>query len=300
MKIFITGGTGFIGAHLIKALTELGHIITILTRNVKRDRLSSSVSYIEGNPMMPGHWQEHIKNHDVVINLAGKSIFCRWTEANKTEILQSRIQTTKNIVDAIKHDGTKTTTLINASAVGYYGFHGNESIDESFPAGDDFLAHIAEQWEDAAKTAEKYHIRVVLCRIGVVLGENGGALKKMLSGFKYGLGTPLGSGKQWFPWISIDDLTRIIVFAIDNDKLSGPINCTAPKPVTNREFSKTLGKVLRRPVIFPSPPKWIIRLILGEFAFVLLEGQRALPKKLLDHGFRFKHNKLFLALSDLI
>lgn len=300
MRIFITGGTGFVGSHLTKTLVEQGHIVTILTRNFHREKMVPSISLIEGNPTKPGHWQDHLIKNDIIINLAGRSVFCRWNKENKKQIIESRINTTKNIVAAIKQEKKKKITLLNASAVGYYGLHKNEMIDEDYPAGNDFLASVCQQWEATAQEAESDNTRVVLCRFGIILDKNGGALKKMLPIFKFGLGTPLGSGKQWLSWISVQDLIQIFIYLMENDAISGPVNCTAPKPLTNYHFSKTLAKVLRRPFFLPSPPIFLLRFLLGEFNSVVLEGQKVVPKKLLDNGFRFKHNNLLLALSDLI
>jgi len=300
MRIFITGGTGFVGSELTKLLLSKGHDVTVLTRKLIPGQKPSNVSLIEGDPTQPDHWQRHAAAHDAIINLAGASIFCRWTKKNKQRILDSRIKTTTNIVEAIKNIKDRRITLINASAVGYYGFHGNEELDEKTPPGQDFLSNVARQWEEAAMHAEQFGARLVVCRFGIIIGPHGGALSKMLPIFKMGLGSPLGTGNQWFSWISIADLCRIIIFLLEHQEITGALNCTAPQPVTNRELTQILGRTLHRPVFLPPVPASVIRLVLGEFASTILEGQKVLPHKLLAHGFTFTHSILQEALQEII
>ena len=209
MKVFITGGTGFLGAALTEILLAAGHSVTILSRSSQKRFLRPGLAYVEGNPTQSGTWQKEIGRHDVVINLAGASIFRTWNEKNKESMRSSRILTTRNLVDAIREQSGKKITLLNGSAVGYYGFRDDEELDENSSPGHDFLAELVQDWETEAKKAEQYGTRVVLCRIGVILGRDGGALSKMLGAFKWGLGSPLGSGKQWFSWISLHDLVNI-------------------------------------------------------------------------------------------
>lgn len=301
MKIFMTGGTGFVGTSLAQKLLVKGHQITILTRKISDDTSTEEGTFlIEGDPTKKGAWQEHVCGHEVVINLAGASIFRRWTKEAKAIIRQSRLLTTENLVEAMGSCKGDETTLISTSAVGYYGFHGDEELDESHPPGDDFLAKLSKDWEDAANEAKQYGARVITCRFGIVLGRQGGALGQMIPLFKTGLGSPLGSGKQWFSWIHEQDLINVYLFLIDHKNLSGPINCMAPEPVTNREFTKALGMAMERPTFMPAVPGFMLKILKGEFGNVLLKGQRVVPKKLLDAGFEFQFPRLNDALHNLL
>jgi len=287
MKIFVTGGTGFVGTWLIKALIEQGHDITILTRRAIHDD-TSGVEYVQGNPMTSGKWQQVAAEHEVMINLTGENIFGRWTEAKKEAIRNSRILTTANLVEAIARRQGKETRLFSASAVGYYGFHGDEILTEDSPSGGDFLGSVARQWEAEAKKAESFEAKVVLCRFGVVLGKHGGALEKMLPVFSAGFGSALGSGKQWFSWIHIEDLVRIFLFLLDRPNITGPVNFTSPNPVRNNEFAKSLSEILHKPYFMPNVPGFVIRTVLGQFGEILIKGQRVIPKRLLHAGFEFQ------------
>lgn len=299
MKIFVTGGTGFVGRHLTKRLSESGHEIEVLTRSPGRSEGKLPwASIIEGDPKKPGPWQEKAAQSDAVINLAGTSIFTVWTASARKSILDSRLLSTHNIVEALS--GSKKI-LLNTSAVGYYGGRlDDDEFDENAPPGDGFMSEICVRWEGEAKRAARSGSRVVLCRFGIVLGRDGGALSKMLPAFRRFLGSALGSGRQWFPWIHEEDLFRIFNFAIENPDLSGPVNCVSPNPVRNAEFSKTLASTLGRPILLPSVPAFALRMILGEMANVLVMGQRAVPKKLLDSGFSFRFPTLRQALEDLL
>ncbi|HKJ14564.1 MAG TPA: TIGR01777 family oxidoreductase [Desulfobulbales bacterium] len=299
MKVFITGGTGFLGAALTEGLLGEGHSVTILSRSSQKGPPRMGLAYCAGNPTKSGPWQEEVSRHDVVINLAGASIFRPWNDKNKKAIRNSRILTTRNLVDAIGQ-APENITLLSGSAVGYYGFRDDEALDENSPPGHDFLADVVEAWETEAKRAEQFGVRVVLCRIGVILGRDGGALSKMLSVFKWGLGSPLGSGNQWFSWISLHDLVTIFLFLLENKALSGPVNCTSPHPVTNREMTKALGKILHRPTILPPVPGFLIKGVLGEFSDVFVKGQKVLPGKLLQNGFVFTFPEIEAALAHLI
>ena len=299
MKVFITGGTGFLGAALSERLLAEGHFVTILSRSSKNMSIKPGLAYCEGNPTKSGSWQKEVFGHDVVINLAGASIFKTWNNKNKEAIRNSRIATTRNLVDAIGQ-AKNNITLLSGSAVGYYGFRGDDELDENSSPGDDFLAGVVQDWEAEAKRAEQFGARVVLCRIGVILGRDGGALSKMLSVFKWGLGSPLGSGSQWFSWISRRDLVNMFLFLMENQALSGPVNCTSSHPVTNREMTRALGKVLHRPTILPPVPAFIIKGVLGEFSDLFLKGQKVMPRKLLEDGFVFKFPKIKDALAHLV
>jgi len=303
MKIFITGGTGFVGTTLTRHLVEQGHQVTILTRKAPSEPAQATrqgVSYLEGDPTQRGTWQESVPQHDVIVNLAGASIFRKWDRKSKEVIRDSRVRTTTHLVEALSGGVKRKTTLLSTSAVGYYGFHGDESLDEESPAGNDFLASVTREWEAAASRAEDFGARVVICRFGIVLGKSGGALGEMKPLFQKGLGSPLGSGNQWVSWIHERDLVDIYLFLMATNNLSGPINCTAPEPVRNRDLTQALGKAMGRPTLLPAVPGFVVKMVKGEFGSVLLEGQRVFPKKLLTYGFRFQFSDIEAALKDLV
>jgi len=298
-KIFITGGTGFLGRALTSRLTTSGFQVTVLTRKIKKEeQLPEKTVYVEGDPAHPGQWQDAVQNHDVFINLAGASIFSRWTNKRKKAIMDSRILTTRHLVEALSSRKNQETLLISASAVGYYGFHGDELLDEKASPGDDFLAEVTVAWENAARAAEQFGVRVVTTRFGIILGDEGGALDILNKVVKFGLGAPLGSGKQWFSWIHRSDLIESIHFLMTHPEISGSVNCTAPHPVTNRELMKSLRKALKRPVIVPPIPGFLVRMVLGEFGSMVLKGQRVYPAKLLDSDFTFQYPTLDTALQS--
>jgi len=300
MKIFITGGTGFVGRNLVSRLVGEGHTVTVLSRSEKAlDRLPERTSIMLGDPTMVGAWQESVKGQDCIINLAGKSLFSRWTPETKKLIRESRISTTRNIVDAIEPAKGRDVVLFNTSAVGYYGFRGDEVLTEESPPGDDFLAQVAVEWENEALRAEEKGTRVVITRFGIVLGEKGGALGQMVSIFRKYLGGPLGSGKQWFSWIHMGDLVGAFVFLMAHPEISGPVNMTSPNPIRNEELARALGKAMHRPSFLPAPG-FMLKLLLGEFGSVLLEGQRVIPRKLLDNGYVFIYPEIDGALQSLI
>lgn len=297
MKIFIAGGTGFLGQSLIVKLTEAGHQISALTRKHGGGNLPENVNTIIGSPLIEGDWQQEILGHDVVINLTGHNVFCRWTKKNKDLILQSRIISTRNIAKAIPANN-QGITLINSSASGYYGFCGDQKIFEQAPPGQDFLAKVCTAWEREAEYAQN-RARVITIRSGIVLDKKRGALARMLPGFRFGVAGRLGSGQQWFPWIHLDDFTDAILFIINNKEISGPVNICAPHPERNISLTKLLGRVLYRPTILPVPTP-IVRLALGELGSVLLEGCRMQPGVLQKYGFQFSYPKLKDALLNLL
>ena len=300
MKIFITGGTGFVGRNLVSRLVGEAHTVTVLSRSEKAsDRLPERTSIMLGDPTVVGAWQESVKGQDCIINLAGKSLFSRWTPETKKLIRESRISTTRNIVDAIEPAKGRDVVLFNISAVGYYGFRGDEVLTEESPPGDDFLAQVAVEWENEALRAKEKGTRVVITRFGIVLGEKGGALGQMVSIFRKYLGGPLGSGKQWFSWIHMGDLVGAFVFLMAHPEISGPVNMTSPNPIRNEELARALGKAMHRPSFLPAPG-FMLKLLLGEFGSVLLEGQRVIPRKLLDNGYVFIYPEIDGALQSLI
>ncbi|MGD9677358.1 MAG: TIGR01777 family oxidoreductase [Vulcanibacillus sp.] len=299
IKILIFGGTGFIGERLIELLTIKQNEVVVMTRNIERAKAKF------GDKVQACTWEktlapcDELNNVDVVINLTGESIGSgRWTKAKKEEILNSRVRTTRAIVDAIERGVFQPKTLINASAVGYYGFQTVGQITEDHPAGDDFLANVCVIWEQEARKAEAFGLRVAILRTGVVLGSGGGALRQMALPYKFFLGGPIGSGKQWMSWIHIDDLINIIDNLINNEHIEGPVNATAPNPVTMNEFSKTLGEILGKPYIF-NVPAFSMKLLLGEMADMLVNGQQVIPKKLIDTGYDFKYPILSKALKEI-
>jgi len=300
MKILITGGTGFVGTQLTSRLVKDGHEVTILTRSLKGAKGSlPGISHLQGDPSQKGPWQETIKDHDAVINLAGASIFSKWTEEHKKAIRESRVNTTRNIVEGIPSHPEKSFPLFSTSAVGYYGFCGDEELTEESPHGDDFLARIASEWEGEALKAREKGARVVITRFGIVMGEKGGALGQMIPLFKKFIGGPIGSGRQWFSWVHIKDLAEAFTFLLKHPEISGPVNVCSPNPVRNKDLAKALGRALRRPSFMPAPG-FMIKLALGEFGSVILEGQRVIPKRLLDSGFAFQYPEIDKALQEIV
>jgi uncharacterized protein len=299
MKILITGGTGFVGTSLTARLIKEGHEVTILTRSIRgTERKALGISYLQGDPTKKGDWQKAIGGHEAIINLAGTSIFSRWSEEYKKDLRDSRMQTTRNLVEGIDEKGGKKITLFSTSAVGYYGFHGDEELTETSPAGNDFLAKLAYDWEQEASRAAEKGARVVITRFGIILGDKGGALGQMIPLFKRYLGGPIGSGKQWFSWIHMHDLVEAFVFLLKNEDITGAVNLCSPNPVRNRELARALGASLHRPSFLPAPG-FMIRLIWGEFGSVILKGQRVIPKRLLERGFNFQYPDINKALQSL-
>jgi len=292
----MTGGTGLVGSHLSAFLAEKGHQVTVLTRSSKAGQ---SVTFLEGDPSRKGVWQEQVAKHDLIINLAGASIFRRWTEEAKALIRESRLRTTENLVEALSGN-PEGATLISTSAVGYYGAQGEERLDETSPAGGGFLASLSAEWEAEAQKAETKGVRVVICRFGIVLAPDGGALSTMIPLFKKGLGSPLGRGKQWMSWIHIHDLLNVYDFLIQHGDMAGAFNCTSPQPVRNREFTRALADSLGRPALLPGVPGFVLKTVMGEFGSMLLEGQRVEPKRLMDAGFTFRFADVREALRDLL
>ncbi len=290
MKIVIAGGSGLIGRALAKALVARGDQVSVLSR-----QKAAGPPTTIWDASNSGAWQQVLEGAEAIINLAGENIAQgRWTEARKKRIIESRINSTRALVAAHSSAQRRPGVFICASAVGYYGDRGDEVLDESSPPGHDFLANLCEQWEREALVLQALGTRTVCLRIGVVLAREGGALAKMLPIFRLGLGGPLGSGRQWLSWISLDDVVGLIEHAIDRE-ISGPFNATTPHPATSRDFARALGQALHRPAILPVPG-FALRLGLGEMAGMLLGGQRVNPKKALESGYAFKHPDLDSAL----
>ncbi|MBI1807899.1 MAG: TIGR01777 family protein [Ignavibacteria bacterium] len=299
MKIVIAGGSGFIGRALVGHLVETHHQVVILTRDPRKvSTRETEIEQWDGKTLGP--WANCIDGAEAVINLAGELIAGkRWTEKQKARILHSRVEATRVIVAAIIAAKKKPEVLINSSGVGYYGNVEFGDVTESYPRGNDFLADVCYRWEHEAVAAEQCGVRVALLRCGVVLEKDGGALRKFLFPFKMFVGGPLGSGKQWFPWVHRDDVLGIIAYALQSTSLAGPVNVAAPHAVTMREFCRILGSVMHRPSWAPVPG-FFLRGALGEMAEMLLTGQRVVPKKLEEGGFKFQFPTLDAALTDIL
>jgi uncharacterized protein (TIGR01777 family) len=298
MNILVTGGLGFVGTQLSVRLLEKGHAVTVVDHAPEpRDYTPKQVTYVAADTTQEGPWQDVVAQQDAVVNLAGASIFGRWSKKYKKIIYDSRILTTRNVATAMAEG--KDAILCSTSAVGYYGFHEDEVLSESDGPGDDFLASVCIDWEAEAQKAAEKGVRVVLTRFGIVLGKTGGALGQMIPAFKKFVGGPLGSGKQWFSWIHMEDLLQAFLYVLDHDAIQGPVNFCTPNPARNKELAKALGKVLSRPS-FVKTPALPLRLALGEFGSVLLKGQRVLPAKLLEHEFEFRYPEIEKGLEALI
>lgn len=300
MRVIVLGGTGYIGSCVIPILLKAGHEVTILSRSANSATYPSPVKFITGDPLTSGAWQAEVRGQDAVINLAGAPIFSRWNRRTKKNILLSRLLTTQHVVEALDRERQVRVSLLNASAVGYYGWHGEEELDERSLPGDDFLATVCKKWEKAAREAQAKGIRVLLCRFGIVLGINGGALKKMLPLFRTGLGSRIGSGQQGFSWIHEQDLARAMLHLLETEELDGPFNLTAPLPVNNARLTQALHQVLGKRGWLPPIPLWSLRVPWGEFADSLAHGQRVVPERLLRSGFEFRYPEIETALAALL
>lgn len=299
MRIGLTGGSGFVGTALTRHFLNKGYKLFLFTRSQKAASDRDGVTYFSWDPshlMVP----DNVPEMDVWVNLAGASINKRWTNSYKKTILESRLQSAAAVQKMIQRQKTIKPILINASAIGYYG----TSLKETFTEDDkreptDFLSNVVNKWEAAAEECAPFCIRTVPIRFGLVLGKTGGALPKMLLPYKFFLGGRLGSGNQWVSWIHIDDLVRLIEFVISDPLLTGPVNGTAPAPVTMNEFGRAIAKVMDRPY-FLTAPEIGIRLVLGEMSELLLKGQKVLPTQALKHNFTFLFSDIHKAVKDLI
>src|SRR3989338_6780470 len=296
-RVVVAGGAGFIGRALSAALLEAGYEVVLLSRKAGKTK-SGPVKTETWDGVSSGSWQTVLDGTAAVVNLAGASIAeGRWTPARKKIISDSRLFSTRALVAGLSCAGSHPAVFISASAVVYYGPGGNEALDENSPPGQDFLARLCADWEHEAQVAQALGMRTINLRIGVVLDKDGGALEKMLFPFKLGLGGPLGSGKQWMSWIAREDLAGLILHLIKSG-VSGPVNAVAPEPVTNRDFSRALGRALKRPAFMPVPG-FVLRLALGEMGGLLLSGQKVRPKRALESGYRFKFPDIDSALSAI-
>jgi uncharacterized protein (TIGR01777 family) len=301
-KVIVTGATGLIGKKLIQALLDRNDEVIIFSRDIKKAKSIFPVvkQFIEWDYHHPEKWKSNLENSDAVVHLAGLNLFAkRWNDGFKKTIIESRQVSTKNLVDAIKLCNKKPEVFISASGIGYYGDCGDNLLTEEFPNGRDFLAEVCKIWESESAKVEMANVRSVQIRTGLVLSPEDGALKQMLPSYKLFVGGPLGNGKQWSSWLHIDDIVGIYLNAIDNKKLSGPVNAASPNPVTMKEFAKILGKVLNRPSLF-LVPKFMLRMVVGQAAEVVTASQRVIPDKLIKSDFQFKFTSLENALRDLL
>ena len=296
MNVLVSGATGLVGSALIPGLESAGHSV----RRLVRVRPPAGSPDILWDPMGSVDPVGGIEGFDAVVHLAGESVAARWTRDRKVRILNSRKLGTMTVASAVARSQRPPRVVVSASAVGYYGNRGDELLTEESPSGSDFLADVARQWEAALAPATQAGVRTVMLRIGFILSPRGGGLARMLPPFRMGLGGRLGSGRQWMSWISIDDVVGAIQHALATDALRGPVNAVAPHPVSNAEFTRTLGRVLGRPTLFPVP-SFAAHLALGEMAeALLLSSQRVQPVKLQASGFQFRHPELEGALRELL
>lgn len=297
MKIVVAGGSGLIGEPLVQRLLGRGDEVSVLTRNPSKVQVGRPLQW-DGRTQ--GVWSDAVATADAVVNLAGESISDgRWTEERKRRLFASRLDATGAIVEALHRSPSPRRVLVNASAVGFYGDRADEQLDESSQRGSGFLADLAERWEEAARAAEAV-ARLVVLRFGIVLAREGGALQKMLLPFRMGLGGPIGNGQQWFSWIERDDVVRLIEWAIDTQTARGVYNATAPQPVKNRDLARALGRALSRPAFMPAPA-FALKAAFGQMADdALLAGQRVLPRRAEQEGFRFESPALDEALSRIL
>ena len=298
MKIFMTGGTGFVGTHLGKAYLKNGWQMTATgTSSTHALSGTENFTYVNADTTQKGTWQDAVRGADAIVNLAGRNIFNFWTEDYKKQIYNSRVLTTRNLVESL--DSGKQVTLLSASAVGYYGSRGEDLLTEASEPGDDFLAGVSRDWEAEALKAGEKGARVALMRFGIVLGRGGGALAKMMPAFKFFVGGPLGSGMHWFPWMHMDDLKAAALFLLQAPEAQGAFNFCAPQAVRYKTFARILGQQLGRPS-FMKTPAFVLKLLAGEMGATMLSSQRAVPAKLEKAGFSFQYPELDMALKEIV
>ncbi len=302
MQVAIAGATGFIGQAVVAGLLDAGDDVLVLTRrpSAARRLFQDRVKVIEWRPDYDPVWADEIEGYDAVINLAGAPIFGRrWTKAQKERLLKSRTDSAEAILKAIRRVDRRPETLINASAIGLYGPHGDEKLDEDTPPGDDFLANVVRAWEEEVEDDDTESVRTIRLRQGIVLGKGGGILPQLVSNAKMFIGGPVGSGNQWVSWIHRTDVVRLILWALRDPRVEGPLNATAPEPVTNRELMEAIRNKVGRPAPFPTPA-FMVRLVFGEAADSILHGQRVIPQRAEELGFQFTFPTLDTALADLL
>lgn len=301
-RVVVTGATGLIGKELCRRLAEKGHEIVVFTRrpDSARRAVPGAAEYVRWTPSETGPWASSIDGAWAVVNLAGASIAGqRWNEQRKREIRDSRVVGTRGIVAAIKAASRRPEVLVNASAIGYYGPRDDQPLDETAPPGHDFLAELVRQWEAEALRAEEAGVRTVMVRSGIVLDKREGALAQLMLPFRFFAGGPILPGTQWFSWIHHADEAGIFMLALEDGRARGPINATAPNPQTNRDFVRTLGRAMGRPALLPVPG-FALRLVVGEFAETLVTGQRVIPAKAQELGYRFRYPTSEAALREML
>ena len=296
-RVLITGASGLIGSRLTNFLRERGHSVTHLTRTAKANGVPSFIWDIDRKYLDP----DALQDQDAVIHLAGAGVADeRWTVKRKHEILQSRVDSTRLLAGAINSSANSVQAFVSISGIGYYGYSDTELFSEASPPGKDFLSMVSREWEAQTSVLRKPGRRVVILRTGVVLSKSGGALKELATPVRYYVGAPLGKGTQVMSWIHIDDLCEIFLKAIDDPQMDGVYNAVAPNPVTNRQMTKAIGKMLRRPIVMPTVPAFMLKLVLGEMAEMVIQGSRVSAKKLLDAGYVFRFADAEDALRDLL
>ena len=298
LRVVVTGATGLIGPQLVAELLSSGAQVTVLTRDPERARAKlGEVMAVAWDPMAEQAPVEALSGRDAVVHLAGEPVAQRWSADAKRAIRESRVTGTRNLLAGLAavEDAERPGTLVSSSAIGYYGPHGEEPLDEDAPPGADFLAQVCVEWEAEAARASELGVRVVQVRTGIVLDAAGGALGKMLTPFRLGVGGPVAGGRQYMSWIHADDVVGMMLTAIEDERWSGPINATAPEPVTNAAFSSALGRALHRPSLLPVPG-FALRALYGEMAEIVTTGARAVPAKPLVLGYEFRHAQLEPAL----
>jgi hypothetical protein len=307
MRIVIAGGTGLIGRPLVSTLLGDGHDIVVLSRNPDKYRaiLPEKVLLVPWDAQTAGKWSRELDGADAIINLAGENLAGdnflpgRWTEQKKRRVRESRINAGSAIVEGMKAVENKPQLLIQSSAVGYYGPGGDDIVTEKTPPGEDFLSMLCVEWEASSAEVESLGVRRAVIRTGLVLTPDGGPLAREILLFKLYSGGYFGDGKQWWPWIHMDDVIRSIQFLLDDNQAIGPFNLAAPNPVTNRDFGQIMGKVMGKPALVPVP-RFALNIVVGEVATIVADGQRAVPEKLIDQGFTFRFTELEPALRDLL
>ena len=302
MRVAVTGATGMIGTALVRELLGRGDQVTALSRDPTRagERLGDVQALAWDDPKGEAPPAESLRGQDAVVNMLGEPLAQRWTDATRREIRDSRVLGTRNLLAGIRHlpEGERPSVLVSQSGSGWYGARGDEPLDESEPAGDDFPGQVTSAWEAEAARAAELGVRVVRTRTGVVLAQSGGALEKMLPPFRLGVGGPVAGGRQYVPWVHIDDVAGGVAFCLDTQDAEGPVNVAAPEPVTNRELSKALGRALGRPAVLPVPAA-ALRLLYGEMATIVLTGARMVPRRLQELGYRFRQPDLERALQGV-
>ncbi len=299
MKVTATGATGLIGTRIVSELKARGDEVAVLSRDPQRAREALGVEALRWDPMQGPAPAEAFAGRDGVVHLAGEPVDQRWNEDSKRRIDASREAGTRNLVEGLRAAQPRPRVLVSASAVGYYGPHGDELVDEATPPAHDFLGEVTQHWEAQARAAEELGMRVVLMRTGIVLDGEGGALKSMLPPFKLGVGGPIAGGRHYMPWIHAADVAGMYLAALDDEHWSGPVNVTAPEPVTNKAFSKALGRALHRPAVAPLPAL-ALKALYGEMSEILVTGMRAVPVRAQQLGYPFRHPGLDEALSSAI